>query len=83
MQNHYNLVYREENVKWSRFSMYAFVGFLPKQPILTFNTFLAFWRWCNLPGSLLLAVLRVLMEWYNSLPMPGTPQKSLGDIYRS
>ena len=65
MQNHYNLIYREEeremfptlNVRT------ALSLFLSKQTIETFNTYFSTWALVRFPGPLLLAVfLRVLME---------------------
>ena len=62
MQNHYNLVYREEEREMFP-TLKVRLAFLSKQTILSFIAFFSTWALMRFPGLLLLAVfLRVLME---------------------
>ena len=62
MQNHYNLVYREEEREMFP-TLKVLLVFLLKQTILNFIAFFSTWGLVRFPGPLLPAVfLRVLME---------------------
>ena len=66
MQNHYNLLYREEEREMFP-TLKVRPSFLSKLTILTLNTFFSTWALVQFPGPLLLAVfLPVLMETIRS-----------------